>query len=284
MKTLESVISDQWSVISSQTAGMAATDHAPRTTPRALVRGSRFDLPRPTSPAFTLIELLVVISVIVILAALTFPAMTGVKASMTRTRALAELKGVIAVIEAYHDKLGYYPPDNPLPQPPPPTGPNNWALNQLYYELLGTTNATVLGVPGYQTLDGSAKIKATDLPVSFSNPNLTSFMNISRGGGDGLVGAVSFFPGLKPSQFLAITNNVSTTPICTVLGAGIDGPLLYHDTLGGKLNPWRYNSSSPQYNPKSYDLWIDVTAGNKTNRICNWSDKALIVNGAPPYP
>ena len=281
MKTLESVISDQWSVISRQAAGMAATDHAPRTTPRSLVRGSRFDLPRPTSPAFTLIELLVVISVIVILAALTFPAMTGVKASMTRTRALAELKGVIAVIEAYHDKLGYYPPDNPL-------NPPNWAINQLYYELLGTTIITNSGVLYYQTLDGSAKI--ANIPPSFlafqtafgAGSTVVSFMNISRDAGDGLVGAVSFFPGLKPSQFLAITNSVSTTPICTVLGAGIDGPLLYHDTLGAKLNPWCYNSSSPHYNPKSYDLWIDVTAGNKTNRICNWSDKALIVNA--PYP
>jgi hypothetical protein len=213
---------------------------------------------------------------------LSFPAITGVKASMTRTRALAEMKAMVAVIDAYHDKLGYYPPDNPLPQPPPPAGPNNWALNQLYYELLGTTNVAVAGAPGYQTLDGSVQIKATDLPLSFGNPNLTSFMNTRREAGDGLVGAVSFFPNLKPSQFLAITNNSSTTPICTVLGAGIDGPLLYHDTLGGKLNPWCYNSSSPRYNPKSYDLWIDVTAGNKTNRICNWSDKALIVNA--PYP
>ena len=272
MKTLESVISDRWSVISSRAAGMAATDHAPRTTHHAT---------RP-SPAFTLIELLVVISVIAILAALSFPAISAVKVSMTRTRALAEMKGVIAVIEAYHDKLGYYPPDNPL-------NPPNWAINQLYYELLGTTNVSIGGVPYYQTLDGSAKI--ANVPPSFpafqtafgAGSTVVSFMNISRDAGDGLVGAVSFFPNLKPSQFLAITNGGgSATPICTVLGAGIDGPLLYHDTLGAKLNPWCYNSSSPRYNPKSYDLWIDVTAGNKTNRICNWSDKALIVNA--PYP
>jgi len=41
-----------------------------------------------------------------------------------------------------------------------------------------------------------------------------------------------------------------------------------------RSNPWRYNSSNPRYNPKSYDLWIDVTVGGKTNRVCNWSDTA----------
>jgi hypothetical protein len=48
------------------------------------------------------------------------------------------------------------------------------------------------------------------------------------------------------------------------------------------LNPWRYNSSNPVKNPKSFDLWIDVIVGSQTNRICNWSDQALIVGA--PYP
>ena len=88
--------------------GRAAEDGLRRTgnTPHA---------PRPRrSGAFTLIELLVVLSVIAILAALTFPAITGAKISVLRSRARAELTQVESVIEAYHQKLGYYPPDNKI--------------------------------------------------------------------------------------------------------------------------------------------------------------------------
>jgi prepilin-type N-terminal cleavage/methylation domain-containing protein len=230
--------------------------------------------------AFTLIELLIVVSIIAVLAALTFPAVSGARISILRARSRAELAAVESAIERYNQKLGYYPPDNPQPS----SYPNhyNWAINQLYYELLGTTNVTIAGVGYYQTLDGSAQIATNAFQAAFGpTTTVAGFMNCSRGGGDGLPGATAFLTDLKPSQFLAITNG-TPTPICTVLGSGVAGPLMYQNTLGAKLNPWCYNSSSPQYNPKSFDLWIDVTAGSKTNRICNWSDKPLVVDG--PYP
>ena len=227
---------------------------------------------RNTPPAFTLIELLVVISMIAVLAALTFPAVGMARISIMRSRARAELTNLETAIERYHDKLGYYPPDNPV----------NWAVNQLYYELLGTTNFTIGGVTYYQTLDNSAQIRATDIPTVFNNPNLTGFMNCSRGGEDGLPGGVAFLNGLKTAQFQAITNTGSSI-LYTVLRTTLDGPSI--PLLDPKLNSWRYNSSSPQHNPKTYDLWIDVMAGSKTNRICNWSDKYLIIgNPQPAYP
>ena len=71
-------------------------------------------------------------------------------------RARAELAQIETAIEAYKTKLGFYPPDNPL-------SPPNWTINQLYYELLGTT-ITIGGQPGYQTLDGSARIADTPPP------------------------------------------------------------------------------------------------------------------------
>jgi prepilin-type N-terminal cleavage/methylation domain-containing protein len=230
---------------------------------------------RNTPPAFTLIELLVVISMIAVLAALTIPAVGAAKISIMRSRARAELTNLETAIERYHDKLGFYPPDNAP----------NWAANQLYYELLGTTNSS--GV--FLTLDGSAQISTTVLPAAFGGGStIVSFMNCSRGGEDGLAGAVSFLNGLKSAQFMAvtITNPPPPGPVpITVLGTSIDGPLMFQSALGVKLNPWRYNSSSPQHNPKTYDLWIDVTAGSKTNRICNWSDKYLIIgNPQPAYP
>jgi prepilin-type N-terminal cleavage/methylation domain-containing protein len=225
-----------------------------------------------TSLAFTLIELLVVIGVIGVLAGLTFPAVQGVKASAIRTRARGEMIRLETVIERFNQKLGYYPPDNP--------NPPNWVPNQLYYELLGTTNIGTAAAPVYMTLDGSAQISAASFPAIFG-PNVTGFVNCNRPGkGDDVPGATAFLKDLKPNQYMAITNGISPMP-CTVLGAAIDGPLVCQDNnTGAKLNPWRYNSSSPRYNLNSYDLWIDVTVGNQTNRICNWNSKYLVV-GAP---
>jgi hypothetical protein len=42
------------------------------------------------------------------------------------------------------------------------------------------------------------------------------------------------------------------------------------------LNPIRYNSSSPTGNSKTYDLWVDIVVGGKTNRISNWSENPEI--------
>ena len=223
--------------------------------------------------AFTLVELLVVMSVIAVLAALTFPAVNAAKISMLRARAKSELMQMETAIERYKDKLGYYPPDNRIA-----ANPDHYALNQLYYELLGVTNVSIGGAPGYQTLDGSAQIRVADVPNVFG-PTVTGFMNCARGGsGDEAPTGAAFLRGLKPSQFLALT-----TPSCTVLGSALEGPLTYPGAQGAKINPWRYKSSSPRYNPKTFDLWIDVLARGKTNRICNWSDKPIIVS-APYQP
>lgn len=251
---------------------------APSPTPQPLSvppapggAGSFFVLgPSSVSPrGFTLVEMLVVIGIILILAAMVFPITGAVKRTQIRTRARGELLEIETAIEAYKAKLGYYPPDSAP----------NYLVNQLYYELLGTTN---IG-GSYQTLDGSAQIAKLTLPNVFG-PNVSGFMNCTQGGGsDEGPTAVSFLKGLKPGQILSLSNGVSPSPVCTVLGASLDGPQLLQSggTPQSAINPWRYNSSNPRYNTKSFDLWIDVTIGGKTNRICNWDDQPLVVS--TPY-
>jgi hypothetical protein len=109
-------------------------------------------------------------------------------------------------------------------------------------------------------------------------------MNSARAGaGDDVANAVKFLVGLKDGQFLAITNGTSTTPICTLLGVSMTGPTVFAGTGKGEIVPYGYNSSSPQHNPKSFDLWVDILAGGKTNRISNWSSRPIIVSTSA-YP
>ena len=103
--------------------------------------------PHASRLAFTLIELLVVIAIIAILAALIIPITGVVKKMKLRTRTETELGAVENAIEQYKTKHGFYPPDNP-----------GYAINQLYYELSGTTNNADRDPnnPTYGTLDRSA--------------------------------------------------------------------------------------------------------------------------------
>ncbi len=34
---------------------------------------------------------------------------------------------------------------------------------------------------------------------------------------------------------------------------------------------WHYVSTNPTNNQDSYDLWMDIKYGGKTNRISNWN-------------
>ena len=248
--------------------GVRMQNAASRTTPQSRARCSRFDLPRPTSRAFTLIELLIVTSVIALLAGLTFPVMTAVRRAGAIHRAQAEIAQIETAIESYKTKLGYYPPDNPA----------NRTLNQLYYELLGTTNIGTAAAPIYTTLDGSAQIKASDFLTTFGS-SVSGFQNCARGGGgDEVPTAVSFLNNLKPAQFLAVTNPVAGT----VLGSTIGGTPVFFGPAG-QITPYGYNSSNPQHNPKSFDLWIDLSVAGKTNRISNWSEKPIFVS-TTSYP
>jgi hypothetical protein len=52
---------------------------------------------------------------------------------------------------------------------------------------------------------------------------------------------------------------------------------------GIDVNPWRYTSNpqSATNNPGSYDLWVQLVMGGKTNLICNWSKQVQINNPLP---
>jgi prepilin-type N-terminal cleavage/methylation domain-containing protein len=212
--------------------------------------------------AFTLIELLVVIAIIAILASILFPAFSAIKRSGTIKRSQAELKKVALAIEAYKAQLGHYPPENP----------DNFAVNQLYYELVGTK--LVNNGNEYQTETGQGTILTNSFPAFFGGNKVAGFVNVTRGGGDEVQNSKNFVVGLAPAQYLEITTNGVSG---IVLGTTIRGPLMLSDPAQKQINPWRYASGSATNNPGQYDLWVDIVVGGKTNRISNWSEKPQIV-------
>ena len=210
--------------------------------------------------AFTLIELLVVIAVIGVLAAIIFPAFAAIKKGAIIKRIQGEMKYVETAIEAYKENLNVYPTEN---------AKYPW-LNPLYYELTGSTKAGDL----YQPLSGIGNIsvsEASPSPFFGVGNNVAGFINITRGSDDELKPAKNLLTGLRPAQYLEVTNGVTGV----VMGTREKGPvpLMLSDASGNSINPWRYLSSSAINNPGRFDLWVDVIISGKTNRFSNWSEK-----------
>jgi prepilin-type N-terminal cleavage/methylation domain-containing protein len=218
--------------------------------------------------AFTLIELLVVIAIIAILAAMIIPITGAVKKAKLRTRTQAELKTVENAINQYKTKHGFYPPDNP-------GQPNG--INQLFYELSGTTNNGAI----YTTLDRSASITPVDIQGAF--PGKNGFMNTMQGkaGDEGIIAENFLKNGIRQDQ-IATVNPGGGQKVNILVGsvrwpANQPGELLPAQPTqnADSYNPFRYVSTGPTNNPTSYDLWIDIFVDGKTNRFCNWSEKYL---------
>ena len=221
--------------------------------------------PRSRRTAFTLIELLVVIAVIAILAALLFPVTAVIKKKRLISLAQAELANVETAIESYKARRGTYPPDNP----------GNFLVNQLYFELLGTTRDN-LG--NYQTLDGSSQILKLEFPA-FYGPNVSGFVNSSASakGDDEKAAAEAFLKNLKPNQS-GVPNSAYLKIKILACSVQVEDPASYPLplALGSNppgLNPWRYISTNPTNNPGSYDLWVDLFIGGKKYTVSNWSKK-----------
>ena len=229
--------------------------------------------------AFTLIELLVVISIIAVLAALILPVAGQVKRQAILHNAQAEMSQIETAIERYKSAYGFYPPDSAVKM-------SNTPINQLYYELVGTTNTAappanpdyeVLGDPSQQLTGGPGGQVSQVFGVS-------GFMNCNKYGGDeSAAHGQDFLPDLKPRQIAEyLTNSIAPNVGFTMLVSSAGGPDPAYQPLGVQdANPWRYNSSNPTNNPGSYDLYIQLRIAGKTNLICNWTKQVQINNPLP---
>jgi prepilin-type N-terminal cleavage/methylation domain-containing protein len=217
---------------------------------------------------FTLIELLTVISIIGVLAALTFPVLTGIRRQQKIRNAQAEMAQLETAIDRYKAAEGFYPPDNP----------KDPRYNQLYYELTGTIN-TNQTTPAYQSLASGLTVLASDVPNTFF---VGGFMNCTKpGGGEDVSAAKNFLPELRPNQYGVVSNYNNTVP-ATILLVSVGGPDPTYKPFGALgVNPWRYNSSNPTNNPGAYDLWVQLSISGRTNLICNWNKQPQLNSPLP---
>lgn len=224
--------------------------------------------------AFTLIELLTVIAIIGVIASLVLAVSGPVKKMQYVHNARAEMAQLETAIERYKAAYGVYPPS---PTNAPAVNTPSSLYNQLFYELEGTTGDGNM----YTNLDGSDIIKAIDVPQAFLG--VGGFINCTKVGLEDSPKARNFLPDLKPNQIARWCTNYNNSFGVTLIVSSVRGPDVNYMPLGVQdLNPWRYNSSSPTNNPGSYDLWIQLAFGGKTNLICNWSDKMQINNLSLP--
>jgi type II secretory pathway pseudopilin PulG len=214
-----------------------------------------------------LIELLIVISIMGVLAAFTIPVLISIKQGQYRKTATAELKQIELAVERFHDAYGAYPPGNG----------NNALPNQLFYELTGTTNINNGSPRVFQSLDGRQTHPGSYLTSVFG-PGVSAFVNCSKfnSSAEDSTYAKDFLLSLKPNRIGTYTNTLNGLTV-DVLVTSVGGPdQNYIQQVGFSGNPFRYLNPGTQ-NPNSYDLWVDLVIGGKTNRISNWSKTYQII-------
>lgn len=215
---------------------------------------------------FSLIELLVVIAIMGLLAAMVLAIAGTVNRKKTIALAQADLGQLETAIEAYKAKMGFYPPGNSKTDFEGPARPSA-ATNQLFYELTGTTTD---GTGRWFTNVLGEVVTTTAIQNSFGS-GVTGFMNSSRDPGE----VQKFLRTWRPNQIGLL--NISGVPI-RFFAMPVSGPMTFNDAAGQWVTPWSYDpSSTNRINSESYDLWIDITLGGKTNRICNWSQQPVLL-------
>ncbi|HTX21005.1 MAG TPA: type II secretion system protein [Candidatus Aquilonibacter sp.] len=214
--------------------------------------------------AFTLVELLVVISIIGVLAALTIPVLKSVKRREYINKSEAEMAQLESAIDAYKTAYGFYPPGNSLT-------PSNPLVNQLYFELAGTT----LTNGNFTTLDGSATITAASVTNTFGVGGFVNCNSANKPSSETSQMAENFLVNLKADQIGANSAGVQ------LLAGSVGGPDPSYTPLpGSSSNPWRYVYPGTN-NPSGFDLWIQLVIGGQTNLICNWSSQVQINSPLP---
>jgi prepilin-type N-terminal cleavage/methylation domain-containing protein len=200
--------------------------------------------------AMSALELLVVMVIIGVIAAIGV-GLAGLASRMSKEqRVRSELSQLSAAIESYKAHYGFYPPDNPL----------NPVTNQLYYELTGT----LFTGNAFRPSSGEDEISQGELDHIF---HVRTIANSSRDAKE-----LKRFVQLNAKQHQVVYTN----PTVEILVTPVDWPTNRPQfpapmpQVVGWVNPWRYVSTKPTNNPRSFDLWAEIVIGKERKVIGNW--------------
>jgi prepilin-type N-terminal cleavage/methylation domain-containing protein len=205
--------------------------------------------------AFTLIELLTVIAIMAIIAALVVTMGQAASQKKKIMAVQADKNKLITMIDSYHAKMNYYPPDNGFLA--------TYASNTNLYEGYSATNGLIYELFGATNTNAGANFivfNSTSNTPLIEGKNYTAVFN--RGGianGDASEPQNFFQPGPAPKEYAPyVAGNNTTLPIC--------GLIVPADLIPGNTNNfWHYDASSAnRHNMSSYDLWGDFPSAPRT--------------------
>jgi hypothetical protein len=175
----------------------------------------------------------------------------------------ADKNKLITMIESYHAKLNYYPPDNGTNVVVSVSYPNLYdgyaATNPLIYELFGATNINSgANLIVFNSSSTASNILTSDYKKVFNRDGIAN--------GDASEPQNFFQPGPLPKEYAPYYTK-SSPPIC--------GPIVPADLVPGNTNNfWHYDSSSgKRHNMNSFDLWAEFSIGSKGG------NQIMITNG-----
>jgi prepilin-type N-terminal cleavage/methylation domain-containing protein len=204
---------------------------------------------RAKRSGFTLIEMLVVITIIGIIAAMVLGLAGLASRKKKDSVASATVTRLVSMIENYHDKLGYYPPDNATSNYVNGAAyESSTALNQLFYELPGCAMVSASGaVATYQAVDGT-KVTTPALVAAYqrggiANANPDEPHNF-------------YYPPPKTSDYATYPSPPPGAGSLEGLVVAVPG------TNSSVPNFVHYDSSSAnRHNPGRYDVWVEYLVG-----------------------
>ena len=208
-----------------------------------------------TRLAFTLIELMTVIAIMGIIAAMVVTMGQAASQKKYITAVQGDKNKLITMIDSYHAKLNYYPPDNGLLAASPPSLYDGLAAtNPLIYELFGASNIN----SGANLIVFNSSSTAPDIAASDYNKVF------NRGGianGDAVEPQSFFQPGPLPKEYAPYSKPQTGPPICGLIVPALLVP-------GNTNNFWHFDSSSAnRHNMGSYDLWAEFSIGTKSGQL-----------------
>jgi hypothetical protein len=168
--------------------------------------------------------------------------------------ATAQRDRLVNAIGSYKRAFGFYPPDHLLSQAPVVVEP---ITNQLYYELVGCAYDRTQQV---YLPNGTSMRLPSRLIREFFGREITNAVDTSKV-------AQGFLPSVKTETLLEIHDRPD---IIMLFGYSPDWEGFDGDTSGFEIGGWEYNSSAPQHNAGSYDLWLNITTAETNIVIRNW--------------